>query len=114
MNGGSIQRQEHVMNCRLSAAHAVQCMLSPSTSTEYDYLPYFYSRVFSLSWVFYGFNKGEMNEFGDKSMGKFGAYWVSDSKVVGVFLEGGTPEEVAKAKDIAKMQPAATKNMSLL
>lgn len=29
-------------------------LLSPGSQPEYDYLPFFYSRVFSLSWQFYG------------------------------------------------------------
>ena len=41
--------QEHVQNCRTSAQHAVASMLDPSTG-DYDYLPYFYSRIFNLSW----------------------------------------------------------------
>ena len=41
--------QEHVQNCRTSAQCAVASMLDPSTP-EYDYLPYFYSRIFNLSW----------------------------------------------------------------
>lgn len=41
--------QEHVQNCRTSAAHAVASILDPATG-DYDYLPYFYSRIFNLSW----------------------------------------------------------------
>ena len=32
---------------------------------EYDYLPYFYSRVFDFSWKFYGVNEGNVQHFGD-------------------------------------------------
>ena len=42
--------QEHVTNCRTSAQHAVASILAPDTVGEYDYLPFFYSRVFNLSW----------------------------------------------------------------
>ncbi len=42
--------QEHVTNCRTSAQHAVASLLAPDTVDEYDYLPFFYSRVFNLSW----------------------------------------------------------------
>ncbi len=41
--------QEHVANCRASATHAVASIMDPSTG-DYDYLPYFYSRIFDLSW----------------------------------------------------------------
>ena len=41
-------RQEHVQNCRTSAQHAMAEIFGDSS--DYDYLPYFYSREFSLSW----------------------------------------------------------------
>ena len=41
--------QEHVANCRASAKHAVSSIMDPSTG-DYNYLPYFYSRIFDLSW----------------------------------------------------------------
>ena len=37
-------------NCRTSAQHAVASILAPDTVGDYDYLPFFYSRVFNLSW----------------------------------------------------------------
>ena len=79
---GKIERQEHVMNCRLSAYHAAKSALDSSFNEKYDYLPYFYSRVFDLSWVFYGFNEGTAVEFGKKEPGEmFGCFWVSNKKV---------------------------------
>ena len=45
-----VRMQEHVTNCRTSAQHAVASLLAPDTMDEYDYLPFFYSRVFNLSW----------------------------------------------------------------
>ena len=45
-----VRMQEHVTNCRTSAQHAVASLLAPDTVEEYDYLPFFYSRVFNLSW----------------------------------------------------------------
>ena len=38
-----------MQNCRTSAQHAVASLMDPSTG-DYDYLPYFYSRIFNLSW----------------------------------------------------------------
>ena len=105
--GGHIQRQEHVTNCRLSAIHAVASIMAPEETGEYDYTPFFYSRFFSLSWQFYGTNKGEGVLFGDKSASKFGMFWVNDGKVVGAFLEGGSPEEFAAVKAVAKSRPEA-------
>lgn len=76
---------------------------------EYDYLPYFYSRAFDLSWQFYGDNVGESVIFGDNDPNsakpKFGSYWVKDGKVVGVFLEGGTPEENKAIAKVGRVQP---------
>ena len=46
----TVTRQEHVANARSSGAHAVSHILSPSDTPDYDYLPFFYSREFSLSW----------------------------------------------------------------
>ena len=52
---------EHVAHARASAAHAAKAVLDPSSAETYDYLPYFYSRVFEhagserkVAWVFYG------------------------------------------------------------
>lgn len=76
---------------------------------EYDYLPFFYSRAFDLSWQFYGDNVGETVLFGDNSptssTHKFGTYWIKDGKVVGVFLESGTPEENKAIAKLARVQP---------
>jgi len=108
--GGTLVRQEHVTHARNSAKHAVRAMLGKSSGAEYDYHPvFFYSRVFNLSWQFYGFNEGKVVHFGDHSLGKeFGAYWVSDeNKVVGVFLEGGSAEQNDAVKKVATLQPTA-------
>lgn len=77
---------------------------------EYDYLPYFYSRAFDLSWQFYGDNVGDSVLFGDTNptspKAKFGSYWVKDGKVVGAFLEGGSPDENKAIAKVARLQPA--------
>lgn len=81
------------------------------TIEEYDYLPYFYSRSFDLSWQFYGDNVGDAILFGDSSptsaSHKFGSYWIKDGKVVGAFLESGTPEENKAIAKVARVQPSA-------
>ncbi|CAN1357154.1 Monodehydroascorbate reductase, partial [Linum perenne] len=91
-----IRRVEHVDHARKSVE-------------EYDYLPYFYSRAFDLSWQFYGDNIGETVLFKPK----FGTYWVKDGKVVGVFLEGGSPDENKAIAKVARNQPPVD-NISLL
>lgn len=108
---GAITRQEHVTNARLSAAHVIGEILAPDTMEEYDYQPFFYSRVFNLSWQFYGLNVGDVVHFGDQSTGKFGAYWVKDGKVVGAFLESGTTDEFAAIKKLAIVQPVAPEDL---
>ncbi|XP_074558338.1 monodehydroascorbate reductase 3, cytosolic-like [Curcuma longa] len=106
------RRVEHVDHARRSAEHAVKAIKAAEESRsieEYDYLPYFYSRVFDLSWQFYGDNVGDTVLFGDndpKSANpKFGAYWIKDGKVVGAFLESGSPEENKLIAKVAKLQP---------
>ncbi|KAM0911577.1 hypothetical protein ACQ4PT_013355 [Festuca glaucescens] len=105
--GGDVRRFEHVDCARRTARRAVAAILeradgaAEQEETGFDYLPYFYSRVFGLSWQFYGDNVGEPVHFGDFSVSpgatggrpKFGACWVSGGLVAGVFLEGGSREE---------------------
>ena len=43
-------RQEHVTHARASAAQAISAILAPDETKDYDYLPFFYSRIFGLSW----------------------------------------------------------------
>eukprot|EP00270_Netrium_digitus_P000290 TRINITY_DN1027_c0_g1_i1.p1 TRINITY_DN1027_c0_g1~~TRINITY_DN1027_c0_g1_i1.p1 ORF type:complete len:433 (+),score=147.81 TRINITY_DN1027_c0_g1_i1:135-1433(+) len=108
---GDLRRVEHVDHARKSAIQAVKAILAAEKGEEvpaYDYLPYFYSRVFDLSWQFYGDNKGEkVVVYGreDPTSKKFGAYWVNEGKVFGTFLEGGSPEENAAIAKAARLQP---------
>ena len=51
--------------------------------------------------------------FGDKTSGKFGAYWVDGGKVVGGFLESGSPEENASLKKLAEEEPTAPSTADL-
>ncbi|BBH07680.1 monodehydroascorbate reductase 1, partial [Prunus dulcis] len=107
-----IRRVEHVDHARKSAEQAVKAIKASEegkTIEEYDYLPFFYSRSFDLSWQFYGDNVGETVLFGDNNptspKPKFGTYWIKDGKVVGAFLEGGSPEENQAIAKVAKVQP---------
>lgn len=111
---GELRRVEHVDHSRKSAEQAVKAIKASEEGKlveEYDYLPYFYSRSFDLSWQFYGDNVGEATTFGDNDPSsaehKFGSYWVKDGKVVGVFLESGTPEENKAIAKVARVQPPA-------
>ncbi|TVU28181.1 hypothetical protein EJB05_19690 [Eragrostis curvula] len=102
--GGDVRRLEHVDCARRTARHAVAAALNPAAAGDIDYLPFFYSRVFALSWRFYGDNAGEAVHFGDFSSSppKFGAFWVSAGRVAGAFLEGGSPEEYEAIADAVR------------
>ena len=113
-DGDSHSRQEHVQNARQSAAHAVKDMMMDSSGAPgaaYDYLPFFYSRIFNLSWQFYGLARGEVVHFGDHAEGKFGAFWVDGGRILGAFLESGSPEEFAALKKVATEQPEAPSDL---
>ncbi|GAQ86404.1 monodehydroascorbate reductase [Klebsormidium nitens] len=110
---GDIRRLEHVDHARKSARHAVSAILSGDTTKDYDYLPFFYSRVFNLSWQFYGDNVGKCVLFGDQSRGKFGAYWIDErNAVVGTFLEGGSSEDYTAMARVARVRPEAPPDLA--
>ncbi|GAA0176737.1 oxidoreductase [Lithospermum erythrorhizon] len=104
-----VRRVEHVDHARKSAEQAVKAIFAGESVGVYEYLPFFYSRAFDLSWQFYGDNVGDDVIFGDNNptsaTHKFGSFWIKDGKVVGVFLEGGTPEENKAIGKVAKVQP---------
>ncbi|KAK2661755.1 hypothetical protein Ddye_000329 [Dipteronia dyeriana] len=103
---GETRRLEHVDSARKSARHAVAAIMETDKMGEFDYLPFFYSRVFTLSWQFYGDNAGEVIHFGDFSGSTFGAYWVNKGHLVGSFLEGGTKEEYETLAKATRLKPA--------
>jgi monodehydroascorbate reductase (NADH) len=111
-DSGNLMRQEHVVHCRMSAAHAMSSAMGEKVG-EYEYLPFFYSRVFNLSWQFYGAATGDVTIFGKPSSGKFGAFWVNEGKIVGGFYEGGDPEDFAALKSIVSSQPDAPGDLSV-
>jgi len=117
---GDSRRVEHVDHARKSAMHAVQAIKAAEKGEvvdDYDYLPFFYSRSFDLSWQFYGDNVGDATIWGRQGAGKpgskFGAYWVKDGKVIGAFLEGGSPDENKLIAKVAREQPTVDANVDL-
>ncbi|XP_027156535.1 monodehydroascorbate reductase 4, peroxisomal-like [Coffea eugenioides] len=100
------RRLEHVDSARKSARRAVAAIMEPEKTGEFDYLPFFYSRVFTLSWQFYGDNAGEVIHFGDFSGKTFGAYWINKGHLVGSFLEGGTKEQYEAIAKATRLKPA--------
>ncbi|XP_078439187.1 monodehydroascorbate reductase 4 [Wolffia australiana] len=91
--GGRACRLEHVDSARKTAVHAVNAIMGPGRAPDLDYLPFFYSRVFGLSWQFYGDNRGDVIHYGDFAGARFGAFWVDRGRLVGAFLEGGSKDE---------------------
>ena len=103
---------EHVAHARASAAHAAAAVLDPSNAAAYQYLPYFYSRVFEhggserkVAWVFYGLQRGEEVVVVGDFAPKLAAFWVDGGKVVGLMLESGSNEENASVQAAAAAQP---------
>lgn len=116
---GRMTRVEHVDHARKSGQHCVASIVGGSSTDPYDYLPYFYSRVFEFPgsdrkvwWQFYGDNVGESVLVGDFEP-KLANFWIEGGKLKGVFLESGSPEEFALLPKLARGQPAvAAKELS--
>lgn len=109
-----IARVEHVDHARKSAQHCVKALLSAQTN-PYDYLPYFYSRVFEYEgterkiwWQFFGDNVGETIEVGNFDP-KIATFWLDSGRLKGVFLESGSPEEFELLPKLARSQPVVDK-----
>eukprot|EP00250_Pteridium_aquilinum_P015607 c22670_g1_i1 orf=162-1634(+) len=105
-----LARVEHVDHARKSAQHCVDSLLQVRQD-PYDYLPFFYSRVFEhpgserkVWWQFYGDNVGEVVEVGDFSP-KYAAFWIESGTLKGVFLESGSAEEFGSLAKLARKQP---------
>ncbi|KAJ0967038.1 hypothetical protein J5N97_023955 [Dioscorea zingiberensis] len=104
-------RVEHVDHARKSAQHCVRTLLTAHTQ-PYDYLPYFYSRVFEYEgstrkvwWQFYGDNVGDTIEVGNFDP-KIATFWLdSENRLKGVLLESGSPEEFELLPQLARRQP---------
>ncbi|KAK2664144.1 hypothetical protein Ddye_002718 [Dipteronia dyeriana] len=109
-----VARVEHVDHARRSAQHCVKALLSSQTHI-YDYLPYFYSRVFEyegsprkIFWQFFGDNVGEAIEIGNFDP-KIATFWIDSGKLKGVLLESGSPEEFQLLPKLARSQPIVDK-----
>ncbi|XP_062146362.1 monodehydroascorbate reductase, chloroplastic/mitochondrial [Alnus glutinosa] len=109
-----IARVEHVDHARRSAQHCVKALLSAQTHT-YDYLPYFYSRVFEYEgsprkiwWQFFGDNVGETIEIGDFDP-KIATFWIESGKLKGVLVESGSTEEFQLLPKLVRSQPFVDK-----
>lgn len=102
-NNGAMVRLEHVDNARKMASFAMQVLLNKKDEVmEYEYLPYFYSRIFDYSWKFYGDVTENCTAFTHGEQGYPGAYWVKDNRIVGAFLESASDDDYAKIQKITQ------------
>lgn len=111
-------RMEHVQNARETAAHVVNAIVKGDTN-PYDYLPYFYSRIFHMSWQFFGDNSGDCHlvvgidgsVLVDWSESKgshpqmLAAWLSSDGVVQGIFMESPSTEDTANMKKVVRERP---------
>ncbi|KAJ8448308.1 hypothetical protein Cgig2_021936 [Carnegiea gigantea] len=109
-----ITRVEHVDHARKSAQHCVSALVTARTHI-YDYLPYFYSRVFEYEgsqrkvwWQFFGDNVGETVEIGNFDP-KIATFWIDSGRLKGVLVESGTAEEFQLLPKLARAQPLVDK-----
>mmetsp|Transcript_29475 Transcript_29475/g.43726 ORF Transcript_29475/g.43726 Transcript_29475/m.43726 type:complete len:428 (+) Transcript_29475:1-1284(+) len=111
---GSLVRCEHVDHARKSAAQAVKAAIGVDVK-PYEYMPYFYSRVFEYTedpviFNFYGDQSGEMKVTA-KDEKTMTAVWIKDGKAVGALILGSpgpSGEDAKKLQQIAAEKPAAT------
>ena len=105
----SVGRFEHVSNCRQSASHLVQTLLGKTTA-PYDYLPYFYSRLFEYTdtpiiFQFYGETRERLGEEGlsiqsslDEPLKPRALWKDSNGLVRGGLVVNGSDEDYAAIK----------------
>lgn len=108
---GGLTRCEHVDHARKSAAQAAKAAAGKETG-PYNYLPYFYSRLFEYTdapivFNFFGDQSGNCHAL-EKNEKSVSAVWEKDGKVMGCLLMGSpgpTPEDQAKLRELATKQP---------
>lgn len=100
-------RMEHVKHARDSAT-LVGNIIAGKSDQDYDYTPYFYSRVFehpgserAVNWVFFGLQKGDIITVGNLNP-KLAAFWISNGKCVGIMLESGSADQVSSLADAVR------------
>mmetsp|Transcript_150600 Transcript_150600/g.419771 ORF Transcript_150600/g.419771 Transcript_150600/m.419771 type:complete len:462 (-) Transcript_150600:177-1562(-) len=114
MYGGELGRCEHVDHARKSASQAVKAAMGLEPE-PYNYMPYFYSRVFEYSsapivFNFFGDQSGDCQTCpcGEASIG---AIWVKDGKVVGALLMGSpgpSAEDQGRLRRLVETTPEAS------
>eukprot|EP00933_Yihiella_yeosuensis_P041239 TRINITY_DN35652_c0_g1_i1.p1 TRINITY_DN35652_c0_g1~~TRINITY_DN35652_c0_g1_i1.p1 ORF type:complete len:450 (-),score=111.20 TRINITY_DN35652_c0_g1_i1:122-1471(-) len=124
---GGRDRCEHVDHARKSAIQAAKVIAAPEKPPAYDYLPYFYSRVYEYTeapivFNFYGLQARDGNplkyqSFPRKDGKSMGCIWEEDGKVAGCFIIGSpgpTADEGAMLKEIALSRPSVQEALEKL
>jgi NADPH-dependent 2,4-dienoyl-CoA reductase/sulfur reductase-like enzyme len=85
---------EHWDNAAESGKYAMKRMLGAVTE-PYDYLPYFFSDVFDLSYEFWGDQMGfnRVVYRGAVESGKFSTWWLRGDRVLAAFVMGRPDDE---------------------
>eukprot|EP00746_Dinoflagellata_sp_MGD_P086424 gnl/MRDRNA2_/MRDRNA2_34204_c0_seq1.p1 gnl/MRDRNA2_/MRDRNA2_34204_c0~~gnl/MRDRNA2_/MRDRNA2_34204_c0_seq1.p1 ORF type:complete len:1207 (+),score=222.34 gnl/MRDRNA2_/MRDRNA2_34204_c0_seq1:430-3621(+) len=112
---GRFEVMEHVKHARRSAEQAVGHIMGVEGLEEYDYEPFFYSRIFNLSWQFWGDPQGYVFVgcgLQDAIPGEIltlGAVWVSKKgRINGIMLESCSAEEQKLAEQIVRDSKAVS------
>lgn len=116
MYGDRQVRVEHVQNCRDMAKHVVDVVMG-KTEDAYDYLPYFYSRIFHMAWQFFGdcdnaecivvgsMDAEVLSGWGPESEGthpQLLAVWIGEGGIAqGVFMESPSGDQTESMKKVA-------------
>lgn len=111
---GEFTRCEHVDHARKSASQAVKAALGVEVEA-YNYLPYFYSRVFEYSdapivFNYFGDQAGAACQVTSRGDSALGAIWVKDGKVAAALLLGSpgpSADDQAKLRSLVQNQAAA-------
>ena len=115
LSHAAVTRVEHVDHARRSAEYVASQLLleAPPTPAPYEYLPYFYSRVFEepgsprpVRWVFHGFAEGVVVVVGafDPDLA---AFWLDErtGELNGAFLESGDAAATEQLPALCRARP---------
>jgi len=88
-----LRRIEHWDNARNQGAHWARMMLGDKQ--PYEYVPYFFSDMFDLSWEYWGDQESadDVVYRGDLEGGAFSAWWLKEDRVLAAFVMGRPGEE---------------------
>ncbi len=91
-----MRRVEHWENAFEQGKHAARVMIGKKVA--YDFLPFFFSDIFDISYEYYGDNEKADTVFnrGDVSSGDFSTWWFKNDVPVAAFIMSSRPEEESK------------------